>query len=213
MYTRPRGGYDTRMHGESRPSPGGMGAAGIGGIIGRIYNPPLQTHAPPLLAVGAHFICARTASPVCRRLAGNHSCPTGGHKGRPYDIPSTRSVGRGAHTPPNLAAIIASCRRSSRRGGYQPPEPPPLQPPGPHSSQPGHGGMWACRPTRFGERAMEIAGLPGRIYNPPLQTHAPPLPVVGAHCICARAALPVCRRLAGNAPRSWRHGGIKNRPR
>ena len=80
MYTRPRGGYDTRMHRELRPSPGGMGAAGIGGIIGRIYNPLLQTHAPPLLAVGAHFICARTASPVCRRLAGNHSCPTGGHK-------------------------------------------------------------------------------------------------------------------------------------
>ena len=45
---------------------------------------------------------------------------------------------------------------------------------------------------------MEIAGLPGRIYNPPLQTHLLPLLAVGAHFICARAALPVCRRLAGN---------------
>ena len=141
MYTRPRGGYDTRMHGESRPSPGGMGAAGIGGIIGRIYNPLLQTHAPPLLAVGAHFICARTASPVCRRLAGNHSCPTGGHKGRPYDVSAVWSVGRGAHTPPNLAAIIASCRRSSRRGGYQPPEPPPCNHQGPSHRNPA---MAAC---------------------------------------------------------------------
>ena len=198
MYTRPRGGYDTRMHGESRPSPGGMGAAGIGGIIGRIYNPLLQTHAPPLLAVGAHFICARTASPVCRRLAGNHSCPTGGHKGRPYDVPSTRSVGRGAHTPPNQARHQRNPPPVPSWGRLAAARTVPLQPPGPQSTRPGHGGMWACRPTRFGERAMEIAGLPGRIYNPPLQTHAPPLPVVGAHCICARAALPVCRGLAGN---------------
>ena len=39
---------------------------------------------------------------------------------------------------------------------------------GPRSSRPGHGGMWACRPTRFGGGAAGTAGLFGRIYNPPL---------------------------------------------
>ena len=51
-----------------------------------------------------------------------------------------------------------------------PPELPALR-----STEPGQGGMWACRPTRFGGGAVEIAGLFGRPFRPPLQTR--PLPV------------------------------------
>ena len=39
---------------------------------------------------------------------------------------------------------------------------------GPRSSRPGHGGMWACRPTRFSGGMARIGGVFGRIYNPPL---------------------------------------------
>ena len=84
--------------------------------------------------------------------ASDTPVPTGGHEGRPYGAPSNRSVGRGAHTPPNQAA----------------------GPPGLRESRPGHGGMRACRPTAFAGGAPEIAALPGRIYNPPLKTRLRP---------------------------------------
>ena len=53
-------------------------------------------HALPFSIVGAHFICARAAPPVRRRLARKRSCPAGGHKGRPYAVVLTWGVGRGA---------------------------------------------------------------------------------------------------------------------
>ena len=80
-----------------------------GGYIIRPYM-----HALPFPAVGAHFICARTAPPVRRRLARKRSCPAGGHKGRPYAVVLTWCVWRGAHTPPNRAA--GTTRAPGRRG-------------------------------------------------------------------------------------------------
>ena len=46
----------------------------------------------------------------------------------------------------------------------------PTEPPGARSTEPGHGGMWACRPTAFGGGAAGIEGLFGRPYRPPLRT-------------------------------------------
>ena len=46
----------------------------------------------------------------------------------------------------------------------------PTELPGSWSTEPGHGGMWACRPTAFGGGAVKIASLSGRPYRPPLQT-------------------------------------------
>ena len=46
--------------------------------------------------------------------------------------------------------------------GFTPARAAPPGPPGSRSTQPGHGGMWACRPTKFGGGAAEIAGLFGR---------------------------------------------------
>ena len=59
--------------------------------------------------------------------------------------------------------------RFSRRGGYQPPEPHRRDHHGLRSTQPGHGGMRACRPTRFVGGAAGTAGLFGRPYRPPLR--------------------------------------------
>ena len=72
--------------------------------------------------------------------------------------------------------------------------------PGLQSSRPGPGGMWACRPTPLAGGAVGIAGLPGRIYNPPLQTRLLPFPAVGAHCICAHAAPPGSPGLQSSRP-------------
>ena len=60
--------------------------------------------------------------------------------------------------------------------------------------------MWACRPTPLAGGAVGIAGLPGRIYNPPLQTRLLPFPAVGAHCICAHAAPPGSPGLQSSHP-------------
>ena len=65
--------------------------------------------------------------------------------------PRNDAVGRGAHTPPHPG------RRTHR---------------GPECVAPGSGGMWACRPTTFGGSLAEIAGLLGRIFNPPLRPSA-----------------------------------------
>ena len=68
----------------------------------------------------------QSSRPTLRRSTKVHretqAC-SGGHKGRPYALPSTRFVGRGAHTPPTQPAgpaepaSIATGRQSSRRGG------------------------------------------------------------------------------------------------
>ena len=189
-----------------RPTRLGGGAAGIAALLGRIFNPPLQTHLPPLLTVGAHFICARTAP-------RNHQGPRSsrpGHGGM-WACRPTRLGGGAAgiaallgrifnpplqtHLPPPLTVgAHFICARTAPRNHQ-----------GPRSSRPGHGGMWACRPTRLGGGAAGIAALLGRIFNPPLQTHLPPPLTVGAHFICARTA-PRNHR----GPRSSRpgHGGM-----
>ena len=62
------------------------------------------------------------------------------------------------------------------------------------------------KPSRFTAgttRLAVIAALSGRIYNPPLQTYPLPFSIVGAHCICARAAPP-----GSTGPQSWRHVGM-----
>ena len=57
--------------------------------------------------------------------------------------------------------------RFSRRGGYQPPKPHRRDHHGLRSTQPGHGGMRACRPTRFGEGSAGIEGVFGRLRAAP----------------------------------------------
>ena len=145
-------------------------------------------HALPFPIVGAHFICARAAPPVRRRLARKRSCPAGGHKGRPYAVVLTWCVGRGAHTPPNKAAgttMASDCR-------------------GPAMAACGHAALRGSARARRELRACSG----GYIIRPYM--YALLFPVVGAHCICARAAPPVRRRLAGK--RSCPAGGHKGRP-
>ena len=88
--------------------------------------------------------------------------------------PLAWSVGRGAHTPPNRAWRLTG---------------------------PGHGGMRACRPTRSGGGAVEIAGLSGRPYRPPLRRTIGLVRRAG----CPHPAKP---GLAVNGARSWRHEGM-----
>ena len=45
--------------------------------------------------------------------------------------------------------------------------------PGLRSSRPGHGGMWACRPTRFGGGPAGIATIFGRLLAAPTTHHRP----------------------------------------
>ena len=143
----------------------------------RVHRPPAPCISHPVPVVFLRRV----------RSAMVHStrrCGTGGHKGRPYGVSSTRFVGRGAHTPPNQAALRGSAgvRWESRAcsGGHKgrpymhtPPFPvvgahficartalPELT--GLRSSGPGHGGMWACRPTRLGGGAVGNGGLRGR---------------------------------------------------
>ena len=139
--------------------PGITELAIIATLSGRIYNPPLQTHAVPVSAVGAHYICARdhhglrAARPghggmwACRPTEFDGSAAgIGSLFGRPYRPPLRRGSG-----------LV-------RRAGC------------PHPAKLGPG---------ITELAI-IATLSGRIYNPPLQTHAVPVSAVGAHYICAR---------------------------
>ena len=81
--------------------PGITELAIIATLSGRIYNPPLQTHAVPVSAVGAHYICARD------------------HRGL-------------------------------------------------RAARPGHGGMWACRPTAFGGARQEPRVRPCAGCEPPV---------------------------------------------
>ena len=145
-------------------------------------------HALPFSIVGAHFICARAAPPVRRRLARKRSCPTGGHKGRPYAVVLTWCVGRGAHTPPNQAA--GTTMAPGRRG--------PAMAACGHTALRGSAGAW--------RESGAFSG--GYIIRPYM--HALPFPAVGAHFICARTAPQVCRRLARK--RSCPTGGHTGRP-
>ena len=74
---------------------------------------------------------------------------------------------------------------------------------GPRSSRPGHGGMWACRPTRFSGGMARIGSVFGRIYNPPLHARTALF-----HCRGALYMRPR-RRLAGNCSRpDCTNGGL-----
>ena len=103
-------------------------------------------------------------------------------------MPSTWTVGRGAHTPPNQAAGITgpAVGIAGQFGRiYNPPlqayplpfsvvgaacmaaRTAPAGPPGLRAWQPAPGGMWACRPTAFDGGAAGIGGLFGRLIAAP----------------------------------------------
>ena len=120
-------------------------------------NPPLHAHAGVSHCRGAfHMRPDRTAGTT--RQQSTRPCP-GGHTGRPYSACSTRSVGRGAHTPPNQAAGTnkpasnATRRQSSCRGGLY------------------------ARPDRTAgtTRPAVNAALSGRPYRPPLRRMFDPI--------------------------------------
>ena len=125
---------------------------------------------PPVPVVGAAFMAARAAPPNPTGMQSSRptlrrstkvqrearAC-SGGHKGRPYAMPSTRSVGRGAHTPPTQPAgtakpaSIATGRQSSRRGG--------LYGRLCRTAEPNGHAIIAPHPTSFDEGAAGNAGL------------------------------------------------------
>ena len=109
----------------SRPAPAAprRRSSRRGGLYGRPDRTPTTTRAPghrgPATAACGHAALRGSAgvrwkSPAC----------SGGHKGRPYDVPSAWSVGRGAHTPPKQAAGITGlaviAARSWRHVGMPP---------------------------------------------------------------------------------------------
>ena len=125
LYGRPdRTPTTTRAPGHRGPATAACGHAALrgsaearreseavsGGYTIRPYMPAL-----PFSIVGAHFICARAAPPVCRRLARKRS--------RPYAVVFTWSVGRGAHTPPNQPAGTTGLAAISKGRALCPPEP------------------------------------------------------------------------------------------
>ena len=186
----------------SQPGHGGMwacrptrfdgGAAGIGGLLGRLLAARTAPPEPPGLRTTPPRSWRHVGMPPysVRRECGGNRGPARAAASRPYGACSTWSVGRGAHTPPNPARrhrnsppfpLVGAA--SSRpdwvliRAGVQwfrpawgrasrvrtaPPEPPGLLP-----SRPGHGGMWACRPTVFDGGAAKSAGLLGRLLAAP----------------------------------------------
>ena len=154
--------------------------------------------------VGAAFMAARAAPPelpglrstepgqggmwACRptRFGGGAS-GSAGLPGRPYRPPLRRAVGpvRRAGCPHPAKAGRRNHQASNQRrpavdplvgAAFMAARAAPPELPGLRSTEPGQGGMWACRPTRFGGGAVGSAGLFGRPYRPPLQTR--PLPVL-----------------------------------
>ena len=81
---------------------------------------------PPRPAINAARSWRHVGMPPyeTRRWCGGNRGPARAAANRPYGAPSPWPVGRGAHTPPNRTAginrpaIIATRRRSSRRGGF-----------------------------------------------------------------------------------------------
>ena len=95
--------------------------------------------------------------------------------------------------------------RFSRRGGYQPPEPHRRDHHGLRSTQPGHGGMRACRPTRFVGGAAGTAGLFGRPYRPPLRRGLDLVRRAG----CPHPVKAGCRNHHGLRSTRPGHGGMR----
>ena len=136
-----------------------------------------------------------------RRKCGKNPKPVRAAASRPYAVPSTWSVGRGAHTPPGSGRRNHRSPEHNAPGSgriYNPPlrqdsrrrrniavrpvgadcisahaQPPQL--PDPDHTAPGSGGMWACRPTAFGENAVKIPSLFGRLLAAPTLCHQPGL--------------------------------------
>ena len=106
---------------------------------------------------------------VRRGCGGNRGLVRAAIQAAPTDAPPIRFVGRGAHTPPNQAAGIAGLASIAAAAGplvgagFMPARAAPPGATGPRSSRPGHGGMWACRPTAFGEVRQKPEGVLGRI--------------------------------------------------
>ena len=145
-------------------------------------------------------------------------------------MPSTWTVGRGAHTPPNQAAGITgpAVGIAGQFGRiYNPPlqayplpfsvvgaacmaaRTAPAGPPGLRAWQPAprrHVGMppYGVGRGRGGNRGACQGGYTIRPYRRGLL----PFPAVGAHCICAHAAPPGFTRPAIIAPRPRRHVGM-----
>ena len=86
--SRPYDAPSTRSVGRGAHTPPKQ-AAGTTGLTGHVTRPWQHVGVPPY---GVRRECGENPKPV--RAAAS----------RPYDAPSTRSVGRGAHTPPKQAA-------------------------------------------------------------------------------------------------------------
>ena len=113
---------------------------------------------------------------------------------------------------PDRVLIGAGVRRNSARrlrAAHCSVRAAPPEPPGLRATHPGHGGMWACRPTPFdGGRGGESRACQGGYIIRRLQTRLLPFPAVGAHCICAHAAPPGSPGLQSSRPGPWRHVGM-----
>ena len=167
-----------------RPDGGDQSWRGLGA-----YNPSVSLREPAPFTQGSlpsqtSGLTAAGGVRWLRQLATDAQCAplrrsagmrwelgacSGGHTGRPYGAPSIRFVGRGAHTPPDQAAGIAGLAGIAAAAdplvgaGFMPARAAPPGATGPRSSRPGHGGMWACRPTAFGEVRQKPEGVLGRI--------------------------------------------------
>ena len=97
----------SRRHGGMPPYGVRRGCGGKCRLFGRICNPPLQVRSLPFPAVGAHYICARTAPPEVGGLSvittrpWRHAALRGG-RGQKRSAQATRtrqSAGRCGHRP------------------------------------------------------------------------------------------------------------------
>ena len=110
------------------PYGGRRGSGGKCRLFGRICNPPLQVRSIQFPAVGAHYICARTAPPGPARSAKvrqeTEAC-SGGYTIRPYGCTRAGSRCRGAlYMRPGCTAgtgAVGGVRRKSQcsSGGHK----------------------------------------------------------------------------------------------
>ena len=101
-------GIGNRSRAAIQAAPTGAPAA-VFGCRGGLYGRPGRTAGIGGLSVIAARSWRHVGMPPyeVRRECGNNPKPIRAAASRPYDAPPPRSVGRGAHTPPNQAAGIA----------------------------------------------------------------------------------------------------------
>ena len=180
-------------HGGMPPYGVRRGCGGKRRLFGRIFNPPLQVHAP-VPGVGAHYICARDALPELVGLQSSRS----GHGGMGACRPTAFGGGAAGNCGPVRAADSRpyGVRRGygGKRGLFGRIFNPPLR--GARAPVPGVGAHYICardalpelvglRSSRSGRGGMgrsagvrrEIVGLLGRPYRPPLRVYARRFPV------------------------------------